>query len=161
MLGVLNTPKRMNPKDTNAGGWPVTEMRSYLNQTVLYDLPTVWRNVIKSVQVLSSAGETSAEIVSCVDKLFLFSRAEAGGNVNDVPYSNEIDPGAETKTFALFTDNNSRIKKYYNGTGAATIWWLRSPTAANATTFSNVGNNGTVGNNGAAATGGVAFGFCI
>ena len=161
MLGVLNTPKRMNPKDTNAGGWPVTEMRTYLNQTVLYSLPTVWRNVIKSVQVLSSAGETSAEIVSCVDKLFLFSRAEVGGNVNDVPYSNEIDPGAETKTFALFTDNNSRIKKYYNGTGAATFWWLRSPGAAYATGFSGVNNTGNVGSNGAATTSGVAFGFCI
>ena len=161
MLGVLNTPKRMNPTNTNAGGWPVTEMRTYLNQTVLYDLPTVWRNVIKSVQVLSSAGETSAEIVNCVDKLFLFSRAEVGGNINDVPYCNEVDADAENRNFSIFTNDASRIKKYYNGTGAAAYWWLRSPIATYATAFSLVNYIGGVGSTGASYTNGVAFGFCI
>lgn len=161
MLGLLNTNKRMNSTNTNAGGWPVTEMRTYLNGTAYNSLPTVWRNVIKSVQVLSSAGETSAEIVSCVDKLFLFSRAEVGADVSVVPYVNEVAEGAESVQFPIFTDNASRIKVHYNGTGSADGWWLRSPGAAGATLFSYVSGSGGVSYANASGTAGVAFGFCI
>lgn len=161
MLGVLNSTKPMNSSNTNKGGWPVTSMRTYLNGTVYNSLPTVWRNVIKSVQVLSSAGETSAEIVSCVDKLFLFSQAEVGSNVANVPYCNEVAEGAETVQFPIFTDNASRIKVGYNGTGSAAVWWLRSPSATYATYFSIVNSNGGVHGNVASYAVGVAFGFCI
>lgn len=162
MMGLLNTTYQMNSSNTNAGGWPATKMRTYLNQTVLYALPTVWRNVIKSVQVLSSAGETSPEIVTSIDKLFLFSNAEVGGSVTTVPYCNEVAEGADSVQLPIFTDNASRIKKHYNGTGSAAHWWLRSPNAASATHFSFVNNNGGVfSNNVATGTTGVAFGFCI
>ena len=161
MLGLLNTTRRMNAANTNVGGWPVTEMRTYLNNTVLYSLPTVWRNVIKSVQVLSSAGETSPEIVSCVDKLFLFSRAEVGADASVIPYVNEVAEGAETVRLPIFTDNASRIKVHYNGTGSAGYWWLRSPYATNTTDFSFVNYLGAVGSISATSTNGVAFGFCI
>ena len=162
MMGVLNTTYQMNSSNTNAGGWPATKMRTYLNQTVLYALPTVWRNVIKSVQVLSSAGETSPEIVTSIDKLFLFSNAEVGGSVTTVPYCNEVAEGADSVQLPIFTDNASRIKKHYNGTGSAANWWLRSPNATGATGFSGVGSSGNVYyNNGATGTIGVAFGFCI
>jgi len=161
MMGLLNQTKQMNSSQTNAGGWPETLMRTYLNTTVYNSLPTVWRNVIKSVRVLSSAGETSPEIVTSIDKLFLFSYAEVGFSVSTVPYCNEIDEGAETKQFPIFTDNNSRIKKHYNGTGSAAYWWLRAPRATNATSFTNVGSNGSANNNGANNSNGVAFGFCI
>ena len=117
MLGVLNAMRQMNAQNTNVGGWPATAMRKWLNETMIRNLPTVWRNVIKPVQVLSSVGDTKAEIVTSIDKLFLFSYAEVGFETNSVPYTNEVNAGAERKTFALFTDNNSRIKKTYNGTG--------------------------------------------
>ena len=64
-------------------------------------------------------------------------------------------------TFALFTDNNSRIKKTYNGTGSASYWWLRSPEASGSSSFAYVTNGGTSNSNGASNSYGVAFGFCI
>ncbi|MBR1630897.1 MAG: hypothetical protein IJ680_03495, partial [Paludibacteraceae bacterium] len=161
MKGVLISQRRMNPTNTNEGGWRDSEMRTWLNGTMLYNLPTVWRNVIKSVQVLSSAGKQSANILTSIDKLFLFSWSELGWDTNAVPYRDEIDAGAERKTFAIFTDNASRIKKTFNGEGSASNWWLRSPVAASSTSFGIVITSGGSGNNGASVAYGVAFGFCI
>ncbi len=162
MVGILNANRQMNTSsNTNVGGWPETTMRKWLNETMLYNLPTVWRNVIKSVQVLSSAGNTSASIVTSIDKLFLFSQAEVGFNKSDVPYCNEVAEGAESVQFPIFTDNASRIKKPYNGTGTAAYWWLRSPVASSSTYFAGVYTGGGAYGNGATVSYGVAFGFCI
>ena len=117
--------------------------------------------MIKVVQVRSSAGSTSADIVTSNDKLFLLSRAEVGFNTDAVPYKNEVDPDAENVTFALFTDNNSRIKKTYNGEGSASNWWLRSPEASSSSAFASVNNSGNSSTSNASTTYGVAFGFCI
>ena len=162
MVGVLNSTRQMNSSNTNVGGWPDTAMRSWLNTTMINNLPTVWRNVIKPVRVLSSAGQTSANIVTSIDKLFLFSQAEVGFQTTEVPYSNEVDAGADNKTFTLFTSNNSRIKKTYNGTGTASSWWLRSPLSSNTAYFMGVGSSGGSHNDYSATYSfGVCFGFCI
>ena len=136
-------------------------MRTWLNETIFAALPRQWQSMIKIVQVRSSIGETKADISTSNDRLFLLSRAEVGFNVSDVPYKDEVDPDAENVTFALFTDNNSRIKKTYNGTGSASNWWLRSPEASGSSSFANVNNNGNSNNNNASNSYGVAFGFCI
>ena len=102
------------------------------------------------------------EMSSSTERLFLLSRAEVGFNVNDVPYKDEVDPNAENVTFALFTDNNSRIKKTYNGTGSASNWWLRSPEASGSSSFAVVYYFGYSNYYYAASNSyGVAFGFCI
>jgi hypothetical protein len=161
MKGIMNAVYQMNGDNTNVGGWPVSKMRTYLNDTVFKNLPQQWKTMIKTVKVLSSEGNTSANIVTSEDKLFLFSQAEVGFNTTDVPYKNEVDVDAETKTFAIFTDYNSRIKKYYNGEGTANYWWLRSPSASHTTTFCFVSTNGSSTNGNAGNSHGVAFGFCI
>lgn len=161
MVGILNSTRQMNSSNTNAGGWPASLMRQWLNTTMLNNLPTIWRTVIKPVKVLSSAGQTSPTIVTSIDKLFLFSQAEVGFDTSAVPYTNEVDAGADNKTFTLFTSNTSRIKKSYNGTGTAAYWWLRSPYAAYTTYFTNVNYNGIAYYYNASTSSGVAFGFCI
>ena len=117
--------------------------------------------MIKAVDVLTSIGNTSATIHTTSDRLFLFSQAEVGFNKAEVPYKNEVDADAEQVSFALFTDNNSRIKKTYNGEGSAVPWWLRSPYSQSSSSFCGVSNNGGSGNPGASYSNGVAFGFCI
>ena len=162
MLGLMNATYQMNSSNTNSGGWASSKMRTYLNETVFPALPQQWRAMIKTVEVMSSIGGTSADISTSEDNLFLFSQAEVGFNVSEVPYKNEIAEGAENATFALFTDNASRIKKTYNGEGSASAWWLRSPVASSSSNFCNVSNGG-YGNNNLYAhiSYGVAFGFCI
>ena len=162
MKGVMNATHQMNSSNTNVGGWETCGMRTWLNNTIFKALPIHWQSMIKAVDVLTSIGNTSATIHTTSDRLFLFSQAEVGFNKTEVPYKNEVDAGAEQVSFALFTDNNSRIKKTYNGEGSASTWWLRSPLASSSSNFCYV--NGTGGSNGdyAAATSiGVAFGFCI
>lgn len=162
MVGVMNAMRGMNPSNTNVGGWGSTTMRTYLNGTVFDALPLQWQSMIKSVDVKSSIGNTSATIDTTSDKLFLFSYAEVGFGANEVPYKNEVDSGAEQVTFSLFTSNASRIKKTYNGEGGAQAWWLRSPYASASAAFCGVGNaGGTASNNGASYAYGVSFGFCI
>ena len=160
-VGVLNATRQMNTSGTNAGGWPATGMRAWLNKTLYPSLPPFWRSLIKRVQVLSSEGGTSPNILRSDDYLYLMSRAEVGFNAGDVPYCDEVDPDAENVTFACYTDNNSRIKKYYNGTGGAVPWWLRSPEASGGSAFAIVGTNGLSNGNGANIANGVAPGFSI
>lgn len=161
MVGLMNLTYQMNSSNTNVGGWDVTKMRTYLNETVFPALPVQWQAMIKTVQVLASEGDTSATIVTSEDNLFLFSQAEVGFNTTAVPYCNEIDADAEEVTFSIFTDNASRIKKGYNGTGTAAYWWLRSALASSSYNFAAVYNGGGSASNGANTSYGVAFGFCI
>ena len=117
--------------------------------------------MIKAVDVLTSIGNTSATIHTTSDRLFLFSQAEVGFNKAEVPYKNEVDADAEQVSFALFTDNNSRIKKTYNGEGSAVNWWLRSPYSQSSSNFCLVYAGGGSTGNSANSSLGVAFGFCI
>lgn len=161
MVGFMNATYQMNSSNTNVGGWDASKMRNYLNNTVFPALPIQWQAMIKEVNVLASKGDTMADIVTSADKLFLFSQAEVGFSTGTVPYSNEVDAEAEEKTFSIFTDNASRIKKRYNGTGDAAYWWLRSPLAISSTNFCIVYHNGISNNYDANSSLGVAFGFCI
>lgn len=161
MLGIMNATHQMNSQNTNVGGWASCGMRTWLNETIFAALPRQWQSMIKVVQVRSSVGDTKADISISNDRLFLLSRAEVGFNVSDVPYKDEVDPNAENVTFALFTDNNSRIKKTYNGTGSASHWWLRSPETSGSSSFASVTSNGGSSTSYASGSYGVAFGFCI
>ncbi len=160
MKGLMNAGRSMN--STNAGGWAASSMREYLNDSVFPALPRRWKAMIKTVEVLSSAGGASAEIVSAEDKLFLFSQAEVGFSTTVVPYSNEVDAEGETVIFPIFTNNASRVKKRFNGTGEADLWWLRSPLATGDSAFCGIyadGRSCTSYTSGYAL--GVSFGFCI
>ena len=109
--------------------------------------------------VLSSVGETKADIVQSEDWLYLRSHAEMGWDTSAVPYKNEVDAKAEEIALTVYTDNNSKIKKYYNGTGTAAAWWLRSPEASGSTAFRIVFTGGGASNYHASGSFGVSFGF--
>ena len=161
MVGLMNAQHRMNASNTNDGGWATSEMRTWLNNTIFKALPQQWKSMIRTVKVMSSIGKTKADISTSEDKLFLLSQAEVGFNTTETPYVNEVDSSAESRAFSVFTNNNARIRKYYNGTGSAASWWLRSPVSSSSAYFMNVANFGASNGNGASGSNGVAFGFCI
>ena len=162
MIGAMSAPYKHHTTNVNTGGWAQSDIRTYLNETVLKNLPIHWQALIKTVQVKSSIGGLSAEISTSQDKLFLLSTAEVTtAEAAAVPYKNEIDADADNITFAVFTDNNSRIRKTFNAEGSAVYWWLRSPDPSSATYFRYVGNNGNVGANYASIAYSLAWGFCI
>ena len=165
MVGLMNATHNMNSSNTNVGGWPSCGMRTFVNTTLLSGLPPFWQGIMKEVTVRSTAGNQQTTVVVSQDKLFLLSYAEVGFD-GGAPYNSEYDPDAEIPSgatyakFSVFTDNNSRIKKYNNGTGSASYWWLRSPTPSGPTYFWCVYGNGNSNYYGASNATGVAVGFC-
>lgn len=146
MTGVLNAGRRMNPTNTNVGGWDACEGRQWLNGTIFPNVfPPHWRSLIVKTKTLASAGNQSANIIASDDFLRIPAQAEVGFNANDVPYKNEVSEKATEKIFSQYVDNASRIKKTFSGEGTAQNWWLRSALAASATGFMNVYSSGYSG----------------
>ena len=147
VLDRIITTHAMNPTATNENGWPDTDMRTWLSETILPTIDETIRNNIKEVSKTSYDHTTSADVTS-TDKLWLPSIREVfGGTIYE--QSGPIYSG-------LFKDANSRIRKYNNSTG---YWWLRSAYAGDSN-FQHVFANGTYGSNGANTAIGVVFGFC-
>ena len=142
MVGVMNAGHQMSDTNTNLGGWPATRMRHFLNETILNALPVFWRKLIKQVRVHSSAGNTSADIVTSEDKLFLLSFAELGLSPMLAPYCNEVDVDAEQVTFPVFTGDAARIRRRYNGTGSECYYFTRSPRPAVSNQFEVITTQG-------------------
>ena len=164
MIGVMNTSQRMNTVQTNVGGYPAMSLAMFLENAVYPQLPLFLKSMIELMQVLSSAGNGSAEIVTLDAHLTLESTAEATvDNAASVPYCNEVAEGADEITFACYTNTASRIKKRYNGGGEASAYWLRSPHADGSNNARMVQASGFVGtqNNGVMYALGVSWGFCL
>ena len=165
MCNLLNSTRAMNGTNTNEGGWPRMALRTWLNYTLFPALPIQWRKLIKLVQVRSSAGNQSTEIVSSDDYLYLPSYTEVGFGRTE-PYISEIDPdvyGSNTldAVWPVFTDNASRIKKIGGSEGTAAIWWLRSPRHDSPTYIQQADGQGSGRSYPAETRASVAFGFSI
>ena len=111
---VLAQPMSMSTASTNAGGWAVYPLNSYLNSRVYDTFPDNWKQLIKQVIVKSSVGNQSTEISDSDCYIFIPSIAELGENKNTEPYSSE---GTQ---ISHITNADSRVcdGKYY---------WTRSP----------------------------------
>ena len=159
MKHLLDRTHTMNSTNTNSGGWRDSGMRTWLNARVYNGLPDQWKLLVQQVNVMSSAGNQSYDIITAEDYIWIPSCKEVGGLVTTSPYSSESDG-----TINYFTTDASRIKKLSNGTGAANIWWLRSPYVSISTSFCFVSAAGIVGSSissSAYSSYGVCFGFCI
>ena len=139
----------MNDIDTNVGGWPASEMRTYVNNDIYNSLPEELRNGIIDTYVVSShgSGDVSGELENdnfgSTDKLYLLSTEEVwaqGGNnaiYDDTSRgtSRRLDYYAKNK---VSTTNGSGAKK----TGANDYWWLRSAISFDGCSFFTVRTDG-------------------
>ena len=146
---IMTTTAKMNDTDTNVGGWKDSKMRTYLNETVHNSLPSDLQTVIKTVNKKSDNGNMDKTALNTTqDKLFLFSTAEVGLDVD----------GQGTK-YEYFSDNNSREKKYLSG--ESSDYWLRSAYSYDTSDFYEVNSDGSNGDSYASNSYGVAPAFCI
>ena len=159
MTGVLTASRKVNSSNTNVGGWDSSELRTWMNGTLYPALPVWWQQLIESSYTLASAGNQSSNITISTDYLRIPSHAEVGFDTTAVPYCNEVSSSASEVTFSQYTNNSSRIKKTYNGTGSAQAWWLRSAEPSSSTHFRNVYNGGNANNNNASYSYFVCVGF--
>ena len=152
LVDCLNTTYSMNGSNTNSGGWNGSTMRTSTMATLLNQLPTALKNVLKSVNKLSGTGGGSTSGTQTThDKLFLLSEVEIFGTTT---YS---VPGEGTQ-YAYYKAGNSKVKKV---NGSANYWWERSPFSGDTNTFCYVNGNGSAGNHVASGSRGVSFGFCV
>lgn len=157
MRDLMANTRQMNTSQTNVGGFTGSAMYSYLNTTLYNQLPADLRSVIKQVNKKTSAGNTSTAVNADTMRLWLPSLNEVYGSHSYSWCSNN-----EGIKYSIFTNDASRIKNMSNGSGSASLWWLRSPSMSHSTSFCVVYNNGGVGNtNSATRAYGVCFGFCV
>lgn len=142
---LLKTNHRMNPSNSDntegtgtIGGWEKSEMRTYLNDTILPLIPEATRKQIKPVKKESRGYDTSGSTFqnNTVDEIWIPSHAEIFKSSNPT-YS------------AVYSNDASRNKNRY--------WWLR--TANTIDDFLNVGTDGNYYRSAADRSFGIALGF--
>ena len=136
------TKQAMNSDMTNVGGWPASEMRTYVNSTIYNALPSDLQSIIADTTVVSGHGPTSGEEnFTSTDKLYLLSTKEIwnGGTGYDTAE-------AETRQLDYYANlgvtisNYSGAIKQYNGSND--YWWLRSADSGSTNAFFRVDDYG-------------------
>ena len=152
----------MNGTATNAGGWPATTMRTFVNNDIYNAIPDEIKNAIIDTTVVSGHGKSDTENFTSTDKLYLLSTAEvwSQGSSNTISTDTARDNTRQLdyyKNLGTSTSNYSgAIKK--NGTSASR-WWLRAAYSNTAFTFLFVSNSGGWSANNATIASGVAPAF--
>jgi hypothetical protein len=126
----------MNSTNTNIGGWESSAIRQFMNSRVYNAFPTVWKSIIKRVQVPTSVGNMSNEIVFSKDYVYLPSYVELSG-IQVAPYVNEGNH------IAWFVDDASRVRMR---NGVSSMYWSRSAVKEYDRYFVTVSSQGTCNN---------------
>ena len=150
---LLNTEHFMNEEFTNEGGWPASDMRAWLRDSILPLFPETVRSNIREVKKYSNSYSDKGTISSS-DTIWIPSRREMFGADNAYE-----DEGPEYLT--AFPDDASR-KKQHIGVSEPSRWWLRSASKSNDNRFNSVNDDGSNWNDGNASSDvGVVVGFCF
>ena len=160
------TNHKMNDTNTNAGGWPSTSMRTFVNNDIYNALSDKIKNAIIDTTVVSGFGPDDTANFTSTDKLYLLAPGEVYSDWKTITINGE--PLYDT------AKNLTRTLDYYKNLGVTTInssgagkkngtydsyWWLRTATAITGSYFYDVSNNGDWSNYDANYTGGVAPAF--
>ena len=160
------TNNKMNDTNTNAGGWPSTSMRTFVNNDIYNAIPNEIKNAIIDTTVVSGFGPDDTANFTSTDKLYLLAPGEVYSDWKTITINGE--PLYDT------AKNLTRTLDYYKNLGVTTInssgagkkngtydsyWWLRTATAITGSYFYDVSNNGDWSNYDANYTGGAAPAF--
>lgn len=151
LVDCLKTTYSMNGSNTNANGWRGSTMRTSTMATLLNQLSSDLKSVLKFVNKVTSKGNNSSGLETTSDKLFLLSEIEVFG-------ATQYSYAGEGKQYEYYTAGNSTIKKV---NGSAYNWWERSPRSGNTGNFCYVNYNGNADYISASNSFGVSFGFCV
>lgn len=152
LVDCLKTTYSMNGSNTNVNGWRGSTMRTSTMATLLNQLSSDLKSVLKFVNKVTSVGNNSSGLETTSDKLFLLSEIEVFG-------ATQYSYAGEGKQYEYYTAGNSTIKKV---NGSANTWWERSPFSGNYSgAFCLVYSVGSADFNAASTSTGVSFGFCV
>lgn len=142
----------MNSTATNYGGWPGSELYTYVNGAFFSMLPYDLKKCIATTRVISGYGVMDSSNFTTYDKLYLLSTKEVYGKnsqstiINDTmdQYTRQLDYYEENNVTT--TENTHKaVKRYYNNDQH---WWLRTVDRNSLHAFYEVGYNGWPTSNG-------------
>ena len=151
LVDCLNTTYSMNGSNTNVNGWRGSTMRTSTMATLLNQLSSDLKSVLKFVNKVTSVGNNNSGLETTSDKLFLLSEIEVFG-------ATQYSYAGEGKQYEYYTAGNSTIKKV---NGSANYWWERSPYSGLTADFCFVSSDGNANGSSASYSFGVSFGFCV
>lgn len=140
----------MNEEWTNKGGWRDSDMRKYLNNELINELPD---ELIELIQEVKKQTYCDGELVETTDKLFLLSESEVHGNVC-------YAKGVEGEQYELYKDWHKRIKGH-NGCEYGDWYWLRSSYSSTTGYFVSINTYGIVTSGTATISRGLSLALCI
>ena len=154
------TEHKINTSNISAGGWPASELYTYVQNDIYNALPSDLKSKIIDTYVVSGHGFSESTNFTSTDKLYLLSTKEVWGS----------NPGYDTATAetrqldyykekGVTTSNYSGAIKQYNGSNS--YWWLRAAYSNRSNRFYSVGAYGAWYNSTANYTYGVAPAFRI
>ena len=136
----------MNPTNTNVGGWPASELYTYVQNDIYNALPSELKNGIIDTYVVSGHGKNDSANFTSTDKLYLLSTKEVWGKEGTSSVINYDTAEVETRQLDYYkaqgvtTSNYSGAKKQYNGSNS--YWWLRAALSTKSNYFYYVDTNG-------------------
>lgn len=163
---------RMNISDTNSGGWNNSYMRetilgnsdtpeSPLANSLMAALPDDLRMVLKSVTKYTDntggGSNSSGNVTSTTDYLFLLAEFEVFGTRY---YANQYEQNSQ-KQYEYYKAGNSRVAYNHSAVSTAVWWWLRSARYGSGDFFCDVLADGGCSSTGASCSAGLRPGFAV
>ncbi|GHV66897.1 hypothetical protein AGMMS49928_02710 [Spirochaetia bacterium] len=154
---------RMNPTNTNAGGYAKSEMRSYLTSKFLPGLAAAGlpESIIWApTRCISNGGEGGTAADALADKLWLPTEWELHGSNS---WSNKKYETAQNQARLEFYESNAkRIKYNLENNGNYGMWyWEASPYSSSAANLAIIDFFGFANNLHASSVVGCAPAFCV
>lgn len=125
-----------NENNSNAGGWDQSELRTWVNTSLVSQLPSELQSALLAVsKATNNAGYASdpTAVSTTSDQLWLLSLAEVGGTQDPTSGSSAVVYNAEGSRYQLFSDAEAAgtldallVRGQVGETGALS-WWMRSP----------------------------------
>ena len=157
------TTHKMNDTTTNVGGWPVTSMRTFVNNDIYNAIPSEIKNAIIDTTVVSGHGYNDTTNFTSTDKLYLLAPGEVWTDWKTSRRASTDTAKDLTRTLDYYTsigvttsNYSGAIKKY--GTNDY-FWWLRAAYSYNTDTFLDANNIGDWSYDDANGTSGVTPAF--
>ena len=158
-----NSADASNTNGTNVGGWPASELYTYINTTIYNALPSEVKAGIINTTTVSGHGSTSGESnFTSTDKLYLLDAKEIYGDSFTNQYNTEKDSERQLDYYSsqnVTTSNYSGAIKQYNGSNS--WWWLRSAHSYTSNNFYTVSYTGRWAGNSSTDAFGVSPAFRI
>ena len=162
----------MNSSDSNSGGWngsymrktllgnsntPASTLENSLMAALPSDLLAVMKTVTKYTDNTGDGSNSSGNVTSTTDYLFLLAEFEVFGTRY---YANQYEQNSQ-KQYEYYKAGNSRVAYNHSAVSTAVWWWLRSAYYNFGYYFCDVYTDGSYGASYANYSAGLRPGFAV